>query len=698
MSASQPKRVPRRGGAITISALLLMALVFGAVSFADAGGKQRLRKDEALVELGRRLFFDPTVSRSGKNSCASCHEPEHGFSDPDRVSLDDLGPTRRHSQPLLDLHLNPSSHWDGEFATIAELATARLRPFRGRRGKQLAGHSLLGMTGEGDDDAGAEERDVPEEDDSYGAAEAAPGAAGAEPEGTGGETETPDRPDDDDAGYRAPENEVPECRGGNCGHGGPQPPAAVETDEKSEELKDSTDEAKAAAKAEAEKAAEVEKARAAEEARWASKEEPTGPSRDEVIRERFDPTKLPRVSDVLSRSGRYDDLLRAAFGNTRVTTRKLAQAIEAYCLTIRSTEAPIDRYLGGQKDAISDSAKRGLALFQGRAGCAECHTMEGDRPTFSDFKFHNTGVSMHSLVKAPGAKLIAQPETKADDGRAERSKRPGDVRAFKTPTLRDLSRRGPYMHSGRFETLEQVVRYYEQGGGPDPLRSNHVKEGFKATDAEVADLVAFLETLTGDARPGLAAEPLPLRARSTKLRFVDARGRALAGLSVRLVPEGDVLPSETAARKGTQTVVTDRRGWIEVAPSDRTHLRVLLPDGLPIEGGALVPDSCRKAVLRVPVSGRTAVVLHTGAHAHPPATIVAEHLHGNVIPGHAVPRTVLRKTRDVAIGRTRVVRYEGWMRTDVPATVSLRLPGDAAGRGAPEVVLATDSEVRVRMP
>lgn len=682
--------------------LLGMSAALAWTPAATAGPKGRVDREKALVELGRRLFFDPAASRSGANACASCHDPDHGFSDPDRLSLDDLGLTRRHSQTLIDSHLNPSAHWDGEFRNIEELTVARLRPFRGVRSRGVGAHGQAVTSTPTAEGATMEQSDVPtrpvvEEDIEIGN-------------------------DDDDGSYDGEgRSGSPSSRGagddasgsGASGEGSPSTPPdggsdngcdVCGTDDAIGAPNQDADRGAAPTPVEAE-AAEAEAANAEapaaearpEDDRWSdnSDGEPRL-TRDEAIRERFDPSRLPRVADVIARGGRYDDLFRAAFGSTRVTTQKLARAIEAYCLSIESTEAPIDRYLAGADDALSASAKRGMELFRGSAGCAECHTMKGARPTFTDFKFHNTGVTLHDMVARDGQAAVRH-RLKPDEGRAERSKRPGDVRTFKTPTLRDLTRRGPYMHSGRFETLESVVRYYVRGGGPDPQRDSRVRRGLKLTDAEVGDLVAFLESLTGDARPGLAAEPLPLRADVSRVRILDARGRALAGLRVRLVPEGDVLPAEQRGLPGERMATTDAKGWIRFVPSDRTHVRIVLPDGLPITDGALIPDTCRKTSLRVPVKGRVALLVSAPKGAVAPDTLVAEHLWGNAIPGHTAPRTRLQATRRLEVGSAQLVRYEGWMRTDVPARVALRLPGDRAGLNAPELVLRAGEELRVSL-
>ena len=106
--------------------LLIVGIVLPLVSDARAEGVDSKERDAALVELGRRLFFDPVISASGERSCASCHDPDHGFSDARQFSPDDFGITARHSQPILDTVRNPSAHWDGEFKDVADLVQTRL--------------------------------------------------------------------------------------------------------------------------------------------------------------------------------------------------------------------------------------------------------------------------------------------------------------------------------------------------------------------------------------------------------------------------------------------------------------------------------------------------------------------------------------------------------------------------------------------
>src|SRR5436190_24148138 len=115
------------------AAALLTTMPFSPVA---AGGRP---KADPVVELGRRLFFDPAVSRSGDNSCATCHDPEHGFASKRRTDLDDFTMTRRHSQTLLDAANGKRFHWDGEFDRVADLVEAPLGTPAGARARHGTG-------------------------------------------------------------------------------------------------------------------------------------------------------------------------------------------------------------------------------------------------------------------------------------------------------------------------------------------------------------------------------------------------------------------------------------------------------------------------------------------------------------------------------------------------------------------------------
>jgi cytochrome c peroxidase len=548
---------------------------------------------EARIELGRRLFFDPLVSRTGQRACSFCHDPEHGFSDPVERSEDDLGRSRRHSQTLIDSHVNPSAHWDGELRGIEELVLARI----GRVGLRVM--------------------------------------CGQVKSGLNGANTTP--PPDPTLRARAPGRSDPSER-----------PPRLEA--------------------------------------YPSHGAPFGSNP-------LDLNLLPEVGGTVEDAGRYRSAFASAFGTPAVSVQRIAEAIAAYCRSLHTTTAPIDRFLAGDEHALSEPARRGLELFRGRAGCAQCHVMEGSRPGFTDYGFHDNGVTWRSLQRALGPseeKFDADKVANADRGREGASTSPGDRRCFKTPTLRDLPRRGPYMHDGSFKGLTGIVRHYAGGGSRDPLQDQRIR-GFEATDADVADLVAFLEALNGEERPGIARRAWNERVQRTRLRFVDARRQAMAGLVVGLVPEGDVMPSGTAL---PTSVTTDERGYLEFAPPTRTHTRLVLPEGLLPVGGALVPDSCLGAEIQVPVDGRARFLVSFDAGEAVPERIVAEHDNPHRLIGDAAPRTLfLRQTSLPARGAS-VVAYEGWHRTDASDEVRVRLPGEPVGAER-RVTLAADKSIRL---
>ena len=145
----------------------------------------------------------------------------------------------------------------------------------------------------------------------------------------------------------------------------------------------------------------------------------------------------------------YQEQFQRVFG-TAVTAEGVAQALAAYTRTILSGHAPYDRFKAGDRQALSEAAQRGLALFEGKARCSRCHSGFN----FTDEDYHNLGIGMD--------------QEHPDLGRATVTQHDADTGAFKTPTLRDVARRGPYMHDGSLATLEQVMDLYVQGGTPTP--------------------------------------------------------------------------------------------------------------------------------------------------------------------------------------------------------------------------------------
>ncbi len=688
----------------------------------DAGEADRRlsRRDEALIELGRRLFFDPLVSRSGRRACSSCHDPEHGFSDRGRVSDDDFGRTRRHSQTLLDGALNPSAHWDGEFESVEELVLARVGALQGRQGRFGHGAALLEKAG--GDDGTSEGGEI---DDGVGPGG---GDGGGTSYGTGeaGKTAKEAKKRDGDAadageGEEGATPPPPESEG-EQGDPGSGPRSFARGVPGEDEPPASPSEGKAASPAAGAKQAPKKKAPGKKQAPGKKKPAKKGQAKkkaDPDTAKRLSPKerraradalrrdlrKLPLAAQRIERGGLYGEGFAAAFGSGKVSTARIARAVAAYCRSIRSTTSPYDRYAAGDGAALSASAARGLALFRGRARCATCHVMRGERAPFTDYGFHNTGVTWHGLGRKARARLVEldadvfrrkrdalEMPSAVDAGRARVSTRHRDLRSFKTPTLRDVARRGPYMHDGRMATLTDVVAYYAKGASKDPAQDPRLR-GFAATETEVADLVAFLKALSGEVRPGLPARPWRSRAEATRLRLVDTDGRALAGVRVRLTPVGDVAARDVVGLDTLAPRTTDAKGWIAFPRTHRTHVRVTLPGGMGLRDGALVPDTCRKARVRVPVRGKTSVVVRYPPGAQAPDVLVAVHQGTVVLPGHEAPRTRLERTHTLVSGDVRLVRYEGWLRTDVPADVWLRVPG--APHGVVKAILGGKEAVQI---
>ena len=193
------------------------------------------------------------------------------------------------------------------------------------------------------------------------------------------------------------------------------------------------------------------------------------------MRETPTPVKVETIVERVSASPDYVAKFNAALPGKPIDIDAIAQAIAAFERTIEPGLSPFDRWVGGDEAAISPAAKRGFALFIGKAGCSACHS--GWR--FTDDKFHDIGT------------------TTTDLGRGREVKDAHLDYAFKTPTLRSVALRAPYMENASLATLDDVVRFYEKGGIARESRSPLLMP-IGLTDQERGDLVAFMETLTGD--------------------------------------------------------------------------------------------------------------------------------------------------------------------------------------------------------
>jgi cytochrome c peroxidase len=174
----------------------------------------------------------------------------------------------------------------------------------------------------------------------------------------------------------------------------------------------------------------------------------------------------------------YPGLFEAAFADG-VTASNLAKSLASFERVLLSGNSRVDRFRSGEVRALSDSERHGLWLYESRGGCWRCHS----GPNFSDENFHNTGVGWN--------------QTPIDLGRFTVTKKDPDRGRFKTPTLRNVALTAPYMHDGSLATLEEVVDFYNRGGGKNTYLDTSIAPlGFSAEEKK--DLVAFLKALSGE--------------------------------------------------------------------------------------------------------------------------------------------------------------------------------------------------------
>jgi len=184
---------------------------------------------------------------------------------------------------------------------------------------------------------------------------------------------------------------------------------------------------------------------------------------------------LALAVDKLRRDARYPELFAQAFGSPGVDSQRLLRALAQFTGTLVSADSRYDRYVQG-REAFTPQERAGLDLF--RQHCAACHR----EPLFSDFSYRNNG-------------LDAAPR---DAGRAVISGRAEDQGRFRVPSLRNVSLTAPYMHDGRYETLEQVLDHYAAGIQPSPTLDPLLANGLPLTAGDREALLAFLDTLSDE--------------------------------------------------------------------------------------------------------------------------------------------------------------------------------------------------------
>lgn len=203
---------------------------------------------------------------------------------------------------------------------------------------------------------------------------------------------------------------------------------------------------------------------------------------------------LAGVEKKLAADPEYVRLFAEAYGPGPITFAKVEGAIASFERTVIAGNSPFDRYYyGGDKTALSPAAQRGLKVFlaKDKGNCATCHTVGEKYALFTDNKFHNIGIGADTRGNL------------ADLGRYTVTKVEADKGAFKTPSLRNIALTAPYMHDGSLKTLKDVVDYYVTGGNSNPYLDKEMKPLSHLSFQERRDLVAFLESLTGELPAGV---------------------------------------------------------------------------------------------------------------------------------------------------------------------------------------------------
>lgn len=205
-----------------------------------------------------------------------------------------------------------------------------------------------------------------------------------------------------------------------------------------------------------------------------------GSLEEQVLLPIEDPNEMDlKLADAVQR---IDDIpeYQAAFQanySEGVSEVSLAKALASYVRSLTYGDSPPDRFIYGERTAMSKAELAGMWIYESKGRCWQCHS----RPNFSDEKFHNTGVGVIDGKPEPGRQAVTGQD--ADWG------------AFKVPTLRGLTETAPYMHDGSIETLAEVIEFYRRGGNANS-HLDPIMQALELSDAEANNLLAFLRSLS----------------------------------------------------------------------------------------------------------------------------------------------------------------------------------------------------------
>jgi cytochrome c peroxidase len=205
----------------------------------------------------------------------------------------------------------------------------------------------------------------------------------------------------------------------------------------------------------------------------------------------------------------YTSRFEQAFGGAAASKNTLGEAVAAYLRTLVAGDSRFDQWrYANRAEALTPLEQRGFSVFTGAGRCTACHTVNDQSALFADGAFHVTGAGfkpqatsisvelaagVHTTLKPSDLAAFADPR-RPDLGRFDISQQAQDRFAFKTPSLRNVSRTAPYMHDGSLASLEEVVAFYNQGGDDAPGKSPLLKP-LNLTAEDQRALVAFLKSL-----------------------------------------------------------------------------------------------------------------------------------------------------------------------------------------------------------
>ncbi|MES2767386.1 MAG: cytochrome c peroxidase [Bacteroidota bacterium] len=227
-------------------------------------------------------------------------------------------------------------------------------------------------------------------------------------------------------------------------------------------------------------------------------------------------SSLDEAAGELRNSAEYSELFKKAFGGNSVNEQNIRIALAAYVRSLVSLNSRFDKFMRGEKTALTASEKNGFNVFMGKAKCGTCHFMPLFNgtvpPDFTETEFEIIGVPAHDLT-------FKKNSLDADLGRFNVHKMNLHKNAFKTPTVRNIALTAPYMHNGVFKTLEEVLEFYDLGGGVgiglDVANQTLPSDKLNLSDQEETDVISFLKALTDTADISSTPKKLPVL-KSTK--------------------------------------------------------------------------------------------------------------------------------------------------------------------------------------